>query len=162
MSSSPLLSSLIVVSNRLPFVLKRNEDDTLVRKSSAGGLVTAVAPVVVQSKGIRVCSCSFKWYWNPFNRVDGFIENKSLSKVTSSTIIFEIHSRQFYWGRKKTYKIRSTTSFCRLIRPIVVNDQLIKQNRKLKMDVGKYLNYKNLFCVSKSCFGMLTIRRNRG
>ena len=51
MSTSGLSTSLIVVSNRLPFVLKRNEDDSLVRKSSAGGLVTAVAPVVVQSGG---------------------------------------------------------------------------------------------------------------
>ena len=44
-------SSLIVVSNRLPFVLSRKEDDTLYRKPSAGGLVTAVAPVMVQSGG---------------------------------------------------------------------------------------------------------------
>ena len=44
-------SSLIVVSNRLPFVLKKNEDGSLSRKSSAGGLVTAVAPVVVESGG---------------------------------------------------------------------------------------------------------------
>ncbi len=46
-------SGLIVVSNRLPFVLKRHEDDetVLIRKASAGGLVTAVAPVVVQSGG---------------------------------------------------------------------------------------------------------------
>lgn len=45
-------SSLIVVSNRLPFVLKKDEEcGTLTRKSSAGGLVTAVAPVVVQSGG---------------------------------------------------------------------------------------------------------------
>ena len=43
-----------MVSNRLPFVLKRNEDESLVRRSSAGGLVTAVAPVVVQSKGLFV------------------------------------------------------------------------------------------------------------
>ena len=46
-------SSLIVVSNRLPFVLRKKEDgsDALERKASAGGLVTAVAPVVVQSGG---------------------------------------------------------------------------------------------------------------
>lgn len=43
---------LIVVSNRLPFVLKRNEETQLLeRKSSAGGLVTAVAPVVIQCGG---------------------------------------------------------------------------------------------------------------
>ena len=52
MSSSSY--SLIVVSNRLPFVLDRKEDDTLYRKPSAGGLVTAVAPVVVQSKGKNI------------------------------------------------------------------------------------------------------------
>jgi len=46
-------SNLIVVSNRLPWFLKRDPDtDTLVRKSSAGGLVTAVAPVVVKSGGL--------------------------------------------------------------------------------------------------------------
>lgn len=42
---------LIVVSNRLPFVLKRQDDGKLVRKQSAGGLVTAVAPVVVECRG---------------------------------------------------------------------------------------------------------------
>ncbi|XP_059086503.1 uncharacterized protein LOC131883147 isoform X2 [Tigriopus californicus] len=47
-------ASLIVVSNRLPFVLKREEDGTLTRKASAGGLVTAVAPVVVDNHGIWV------------------------------------------------------------------------------------------------------------
>ena len=47
-------NSLIVVSNRLPFVLKRTgteSDSVLTRHSSAGGLVTAVAPVVVESGG---------------------------------------------------------------------------------------------------------------
>lgn len=47
-------SSLIVVSNRLPFVLQKDQDGELHRKSSAGGLVTAVAPVVVQSGGMRM------------------------------------------------------------------------------------------------------------
>lgn len=46
--------SIIVVSNRLPFVLKRNEKGQLERKASAGGLVTAVAPVVIRAKGIWV------------------------------------------------------------------------------------------------------------
>lgn len=47
--------SMIVVSSRLPFVLKRNIDTgKLERKSSAGGLVTAVAPFVIQAKGIWV------------------------------------------------------------------------------------------------------------
>lgn len=44
-------SSLIVVSNRLPFTLKRHEDGTTSRVAAAGGLVTAVAPVVVNGKG---------------------------------------------------------------------------------------------------------------
>ncbi|KAF4521294.1 hypothetical protein B566_EDAN002298 [Ephemera danica] len=47
--------NLIVVSNRLPFVLKRNEKTgKLERSASAGGLVTAVAPVVIRSKGVWV------------------------------------------------------------------------------------------------------------
>ncbi|XP_045768710.1 alpha,alpha-trehalose-phosphate synthase [UDP-forming] [Maniola jurtina] len=47
--------SMIVVSNRLPFILKRNETTgELERKASAGGLVTAVAPVVIRGKGIWV------------------------------------------------------------------------------------------------------------
>ena len=44
-------SKMIVVSNRLPFVLEKDKNDQINRKSSAGGLVTAVAPVVVQSGG---------------------------------------------------------------------------------------------------------------
>ena len=51
MSATVTSSSLIVVSNRLPFVLHRQEDGKLYRKPSAGGLVTAVAPVMVQSGG---------------------------------------------------------------------------------------------------------------
>ena len=60
---------MVVVSNRLPFVLVRKEDGSLERRmrylgfnwwgselefSSAGGLVTAVAPVVVESQGTWV------------------------------------------------------------------------------------------------------------
>ncbi|XP_040581786.1 uncharacterized protein [Lepeophtheirus salmonis] len=44
--------NLVVVSYRLPFVLEKNkETGELVRKASAGGLVTAVAPVVARSNG---------------------------------------------------------------------------------------------------------------
>ncbi|XP_060530231.1 uncharacterized protein LOC132704325 isoform X2 [Cylas formicarius] len=46
--------SMIVISNRLPFVLKRNKDGKLVRNASAGGLVTAVAPVVINGNGFWV------------------------------------------------------------------------------------------------------------
>ncbi|CAG0901873.1 unnamed protein product [Darwinula stevensoni] len=49
-----LKSPMVVVSNRLPFVLKRNENGELQRKQSAGGLVTAVAPVVIQCGGLWV------------------------------------------------------------------------------------------------------------
>lgn len=45
---------MLVVSNRLPFVVVRNEEGNLIRKPSAGGLVTAVAPVVVEQKGIWI------------------------------------------------------------------------------------------------------------
>jgi len=47
-------SSLIVISNRLPFTLSRSEEGVLIRKAAAGGLVTAVAPVVIQSQGLWV------------------------------------------------------------------------------------------------------------
>uniref|UniRef100_A0A0K8U9E5 Alpha,alpha-trehalose-phosphate synthase [UDP-forming] n=5 Tax=Bactrocera latifrons TaxID=174628 RepID=A0A0K8U9E5_BACLA len=48
-------ASLIVVSNRLPFVLSRDpKTDKLERKASAGGLVTAVCPVVIKGKGLWV------------------------------------------------------------------------------------------------------------
>lgn len=45
---------MIVVSNRLPFVLQRDEDGKFVRKASAGGLVTAVAPVAINGNGYWV------------------------------------------------------------------------------------------------------------
>ena len=41
-------SSLIVVSNRLPFTLAPAPAGGLRRLPAAGGLVTAVAPVVIQ------------------------------------------------------------------------------------------------------------------
>ncbi len=47
-------SSLIVVSNRLPFIIAKKDNGEFARKPSAGGLVTAVAPVVIKSKGIWV------------------------------------------------------------------------------------------------------------
>ncbi|XP_064215204.1 uncharacterized protein Tps1 isoform X1 [Tribolium castaneum] len=46
--------SMIVVSNRLPFVLQKDANGKLVRKASAGGLVTAVAPVVINGNGLWV------------------------------------------------------------------------------------------------------------
>jgi len=49
-----ITAPLIVVSNRLPFVLYRNKDGELKRKASAGGLVTAVAPVVVDCGGLWI------------------------------------------------------------------------------------------------------------
>lgn len=52
--SIPDVGSLIVMSNRLPFILKRDDSGNLERKASAGGLVTAVAPVVVRCKGLWV------------------------------------------------------------------------------------------------------------
>lgn len=46
--------SMIVVSNRLPFVLQRNKDGNLVRISGAGILMTVVAPVVINDGGLWV------------------------------------------------------------------------------------------------------------
>ena len=51
---SDMATKMIVVSNRLPFVLKRNENGELTREASTGGLVTTVAPVVVKSGGTWV------------------------------------------------------------------------------------------------------------
>ena len=45
-------SRLVVVSNRLPFTVSPGPDGELQRQASAGGLVTAVAPVVSQSGGL--------------------------------------------------------------------------------------------------------------
>ncbi|KAL1139912.1 hypothetical protein AAG570_006889 [Ranatra chinensis] len=49
-----ITAPLIVVSNRLPFVLTYNKAGILERKHSAGGLVTAVAPVVIECKGLWI------------------------------------------------------------------------------------------------------------
>lgn len=46
---------MVVVANRLPFCLGTNpETGQLIRKQCAGGLVTAVAPVVVETQGLWV------------------------------------------------------------------------------------------------------------
>ncbi|KAF4532499.1 hypothetical protein B566_EDAN003075 [Ephemera danica] len=47
-----LQAPLIVVANRLPFVLVRGANGQLERKQSAGGLVTAVAPLMIDCKGV--------------------------------------------------------------------------------------------------------------
>jgi len=54
MPGGQVTNPMVVVSNRLPFVLMRKEDGSLERRMSAGGLVTAVAPVVVESQGTWV------------------------------------------------------------------------------------------------------------
>ncbi len=41
--------ALFIVSNRLPFSLKRGEDGSLHAEASAGGLVTALLPLMTQS-----------------------------------------------------------------------------------------------------------------
>ncbi|CAO1393315.1 unnamed protein product [Diamesa serratosioi] len=54
-AEATMKSSLIVVSNRLPFVLKKDlATGSMYRQASAGGLVTAVAPVVIKGKGLWV------------------------------------------------------------------------------------------------------------
>ncbi len=60
---------------------KRNDDDTLVRKSSAGGLVTAVAPVVVQTKG----------NFNFFKGSTSF-DRKPLGQLTLDLVTLALHS----------------------------------------------------------------------
>ena len=47
-------SSLVVVSNRLPFTVGRQPDGEVQRVPAAGGLVTAVAPVVLRTRGLWV------------------------------------------------------------------------------------------------------------
>ena len=54
MSVNTTASSLVVVSNRLPFTVSRQPDGGLQRRAAAGGLVTAVAPVVIESQGLWV------------------------------------------------------------------------------------------------------------
>jgi len=47
-------SPMVVVANRLPFIVAKDEEGKTVRKQCAGGLVTAVAPVVVETGGLWV------------------------------------------------------------------------------------------------------------
>ena len=49
------MAFMIVVSNRLPFVLKRDKSTSeLTRHSTAGGLVTAMSPVVKETNSLWV------------------------------------------------------------------------------------------------------------
>jgi trehalose-6-phosphate synthase len=45
------MKSLILVSNRLPFVINVQEDGKTSRVNSAGGLVTALTPLVINTNG---------------------------------------------------------------------------------------------------------------
>jgi len=47
-------SPMIVVANRLPFIVGKDDQGNMVRMQCAGGLVTAVAPVVVETGGLWV------------------------------------------------------------------------------------------------------------
>ena len=106
---------LIVVSNRLPFVLhRREEDDSLFRKSSAGGLVTAVAPVMVQSGGnalfpfLIICCFSTIWY-EIYIVVNACVQGYGLDgldciwmkKTKFLNLILMIHLQQQDWSPSK-------------------------------------------------------------
>ncbi|ROT75321.1 trehalose-6-phosphate synthase [Penaeus vannamei] len=59
---------MVVVANRLPFTVQKNpETGQMERKHCAGGLVTAVAPVVVETKGLWVG-------WSGQHQEDGVVE----------------------------------------------------------------------------------------
>ncbi|RXG53447.1 Bifunctional trehalose-6-phosphate synthase/phosphatase [Armadillidium vulgare] len=61
-------SPMIVVANRLPFIISKDpENGKLIRKQCAGGLVTAVAPVVVETGGLWVG-------WPGVHLEDGIVE----------------------------------------------------------------------------------------
>lgn len=48
------MRSLILVSNRLPFVVNTDENGKVTRINSAGGLVTALTPLVIKSNGFWI------------------------------------------------------------------------------------------------------------
>jgi trehalose-6-phosphate synthase len=55
MESQPFLKNrLIIVSNRLPIVLKKNKQSELEVLPGSGGLVTAMAPVLKNRGGIWI------------------------------------------------------------------------------------------------------------
>ncbi|XP_047476832.1 alpha,alpha-trehalose-phosphate synthase [UDP-forming]-like [Penaeus chinensis] len=61
-------SPMVVVANRLPFTVQKNPvTGQMERKHCAGGLVTAVAPVVVETKGLWVG-------WSGQHQEDGVVE----------------------------------------------------------------------------------------
>jgi trehalose-6-phosphate synthase len=45
---------LVLVSNRLPFSLKRRDNGIWAKEDSHGGLVTALAPVIAREAGIWI------------------------------------------------------------------------------------------------------------
>ncbi|CAF0988702.1 unnamed protein product [Brachionus calyciflorus] len=58
-----MLRSLVVASNRLPFVISLDEEGNPIRTNSAGGLVTALAPLVIETEGFWV-----GWAGNEFTK----------------------------------------------------------------------------------------------
>ncbi|RNA42512.1 alpha-alpha-trehalose-phosphate synthase [UDP-forming]-like isoform X1, partial [Brachionus plicatilis] len=68
--------SLVVVSNRLPFVININEDGEPVRTNSAGGLVTALAPLVIKHRGYWV-----GWAGNNFTKTMKIPDSKDSTAI---------------------------------------------------------------------------------
>ena len=92
---SDMDTKLIVVSNQLPFVLKRDETGELTREAFAGGLATSVAPVVVKSGGTWV-----GWPGIHLSDSDQIPESDSLGVKSKQIIPVDIDAEeyQFYYN----------------------------------------------------------------
>ena len=88
---------LILVSNRLPFVINVEENGNTTRSSSAGGLVTALTPLVIKSNG----------YWVGWAGKESLQSTEIPESEDPTSISHELKSSQivrvFY--NEETYKL---------------------------------------------------------
>lgn len=89
------MKPIIVVSNRLPFVVTVDENGNPSRSTSAGGLVTALAPLVIKSNGFWV-----GWAGNDFTESMKIPESSDPTSIShgikSSQIVPIFYSEEVY------------------------------------------------------------------
>jgi trehalose 6-phosphate synthase/phosphatase len=89
---------LIIVSNRLPIVISRGEDDKLHSRPGSGGLVTAIAPVLRNRGGLWIG-------WPGVLEEEGINVQEILDEATKKegysfkpVLLSEEERRKFYYG----------------------------------------------------------------
>lgn len=91
-------SRFIIVSNRLPLILRRTEQGKIIAEKGAGGLVTAMAPVLKNRKGIWVGWPGYVREQDTDGRMMAAIQSAVPGYQVKSVMLTEHELKNYYEG----------------------------------------------------------------